>query len=100
MNKRFVDDNGNAAPNPLHYDGKTIINPTDEQYIAAGYHEYVPPTPQPYVPTYEEKVVQLVRERYSIDDELAILRQRDTKPAEFATYYDYVEDCKVRAKEN
>lgn len=32
------------------------------------------------------------------DTELAILRQRDTKPGEFAAYNAYVEDCKARVK--
>lgn len=36
------------------------------------------------VMTYEERVQTLIREQYSIADELAILRQRDTKPDEFA----------------
>ena len=44
--------------------------------------------------TYEERVVAKIRERYSIDDELAILRQRDTKPDEFEAYNAYAEQCK------
>ena len=47
---------------------------------------------------YEEKVVALIRERYSIDEELAIQRQRDTKPDEFQAYFDYCEECKEKAK--
>lgn len=47
---------------------------------------------------YPEKVNALVRLRYSIADELAIQRQRDTKPEEFQIYYDYVEWCKEEAK--
>ena len=46
---------------------------------------------------YEQRVVNRIREKYSIDDELAILRQRDTKPVEFAEYNAYVE--KVKAEE-
>ena len=49
---------------------------------------------------YEEKVVSLIREKYSVDDELAIQRQRDTKPDEFNEYFAYCEECKQRAKEN
>ena len=48
--------------------------------------------------SYEEKVVSLIREKYSVDDELAIQRQRDTKPDEFNVYFKYCEDCKKRAK--
>ena len=57
--------------------------------------EYVKSVP---VPTYEQRVQQSIRERYSVDDELAILRQRDTKPDEFAAYYEYAEQCKAQAK--
>lgn len=48
--------------------------------------------------TYEERVVAKIRERYSIDDELAILRQRDTKPDEFEAYNAYAESCKEEAR--
>ena len=48
---------------------------------------------------YDELVSRLIREKYSIDDELAILRQRDVKPEEFAQYNDYAEECKIKAKE-
>ena len=47
---------------------------------------------------YAEKVERLIREKYSVSDELAILRQRDTKPEEFKEYFDYAEECKNRAK--
>lgn len=57
--------------------------------------EYVNSVP---VPTYEQRVQQSIRERHSVDDELAILRQRDTKPDEFAAYYEYAEQCKAQAK--
>lgn len=47
---------------------------------------------------YEEKVVSLIRQKYSLDEELAIQRQRDTKPEEFQAYFDYCEECKQKAK--
>lgn len=47
---------------------------------------------------YKAKIVSLVREKYDLDDECAILRQRDTKPGEFAEYNAYVEQCKAAAK--
>jgi hypothetical protein len=52
------------------------------------------------VPTYEERVVELIREKYSIDDEIAILRQKDTKQEEYQAWYDFCEACKAQAKEN
>ena len=54
--------------------------------------------PQIEIP-YEEKVVSLIREKYSLDEELAIQRQRDTKPEEFKEYFTYCEECKMKAKE-
>ena len=48
---------------------------------------------------YSNKVEELVRAKYSVSAELAILRQRDTKPEEFNTYNEYVESCKVQAKQ-
>ena len=49
--------------------------------------------------TKEQLIISKIRERYTIDQELAILRQRDTKPEEFAEYDAYVEQCKLKAKE-
>ncbi len=46
---------------------------------------------------YEQRVVNRIRKVYSVDDELAILRQRDTKPEEFAEYNALVE--KIKAEE-
>ena len=47
---------------------------------------------------YETKIVSLIRKKYNINQELAILRQRDTKPQEFAEYNEYVEQCKRQVK--
>lgn len=49
--------------------------------------------------SYELIVKMLIREKYSIDEELAIQRQRDTKPEEFATYFNYIEGIKTQVKE-
>lgn len=48
---------------------------------------------------YKQMVEMLIREKYSLNDELAVLRQRDTKPEEFEEYNNYAESCKLRAKE-
>lgn len=50
--------------------------------------------------SYEELTEKHIRERYSIGDELAILRQKDIKPKEYQLYFDYAEECKNRAKES
>ena len=47
---------------------------------------------------YENKIVTLIRKKYNVNQELAILRQRDTKPQEFADYNEYVEQCKRQVK--
>lgn len=47
---------------------------------------------------YENKIVALIRQKYNVNQELAILRQRDTKPEEFAEYNEYVEQCKLQVK--
>lgn len=47
---------------------------------------------------YEKMVESLVRGKYSVADELAILRQRNTKIEEFNTYFTFVENAKQIAK--
>lgn len=102
----------NQSENKWYTEGNTMtrqINaytvwsgkPTVAQLTEWGYTEYIEPVVEstPYVPTYEELVVQKIRVQYSIDDELAILRQRDTKPQEFTEYNIYCEQCKADAKE-
>lgn len=78
-------------PIPYYRDGKIVYE----------YEEAIPDLPEeqpiPEIP-YEEQVVAKIRERYSVDDELAILRQRDTKPDEFEVYNAYAESCKEEAR--
>ena len=47
---------------------------------------------------YGELVEGLIRKKYTVGAELAILRQRDEKPVEFAEYNAYAEQCKALAK--
>jgi hypothetical protein len=54
---------------------------------------------QAKVQQYEDLIVSKIRQKYSVNQELAILRQRDTKPEEYQIYFDYVEQCKAEAKE-
>lgn len=46
---------------------------------------------------YSQRISELIRRRYSSDDEFAIQRQRDEKPDDFKAYYDYAEECKKQA---
>lgn len=47
---------------------------------------------------YSSLVSKLIRERYSVDDEMAILRQKEAKPEEWETYNTFCEECKARAR--
>ena len=82
-------------------DGMQYFNPNEEMILADGWKEYVPPVPKETEEnyTYEELVETFIRERYSVSDELALLRQRDVKKEEFDAYFAFCEECKARAKE-
>lgn len=49
---------------------------------------------------YGQTVNELIRKRYSLSEELSIIRKRDEQPEEFAAYYAYCEECKKKAKED
>ena len=115
------------APNCIIYNGFMCFNPKPEHYIANGYYEVITADvpeelmgkarKQIYVQKenyisrewvedivtqnstiYKKAIIEKVRAVYSIDDEIAILRQKDTKPEEFETYYNFVEQCKAKTK--
>lgn len=47
---------------------------------------------------YDEAVNAEIRKRYTESQEFAILRQKDEKPDEYETYYNYCEECKAYVK--
>lgn len=47
---------------------------------------------------YKDIVIDLIREKYCVNDEIAIIRQKETKADEFAEYNTFVEDCKCIAR--
>jgi hypothetical protein len=47
---------------------------------------------------YPEYVSHLIHEKYSINTELALLRQMNTKPEDFAEYNAFAESCKAKAR--
>jgi hypothetical protein len=49
--------------------------------------------------SYDDLAEMFIAERYTTKKEIAIQRQKDEKPEEFAEYYAYCEQCKLRAKE-
>lgn len=82
-------------------DGYRTFNPSHEMLIADGWEVYTPPVSEVELPSIEEqckqRIVDLIRQKYSIDDELAIQRQRYAKPEEFEEYNAFVESCKEKA---
>ena len=108
------------APIPLVIDGKDVFTNDEKIYNSQGYFALTsadyPNDKKNYTSKYilkdnnilqvweeieipyEQRVVNRIREKYSIDDELAILRQRDTKPEEFEQYNAFVEQIKAEER--
>ena len=115
------------APNPAKHKGQIHYNPSVDVLREMGYKPVIdtpPPEPQQGkcytshyeeqgeqivkvwteneplpLPPYEKRVVDRVRQLYSVDDELAILRQRESKSDEFDAYFEQVEEIKKEEKE-
>ena len=47
---------------------------------------------------YKNRVNLLIRQKYDLSDEIALHRQQQEKPEEYAAYYAYCEECKRQAK--
>ena len=79
-----------------------IVTPATEAKKAWDEYEdiqvYIPYTENELQQQYENAVNALIREKYTLSQELAILRQRDSKPEEYAVYNAYCEECKAVAK--
>jgi non-homologous end joining protein Ku len=54
--------------------------------------------PDVYEDVYEKAIEERVARKYSPKQEIAILRQKDRKPEEYAAYDAYVEQCKAEVK--
>lgn len=54
--------------------------------------------PKSWDKLYEDCIVRKIRAKYTVNQELAILRQRDTKADEFNEYNAFVEQCKAEVK--
>lgn len=90
--------------------GKDVKWVVDQPYIEAQPQReeveqiqvYIPFTAEEQVQynqqRYENLVESKIRERYTLSQELAILRQRDTKQDEYQEYFNYCEACKAEAK--
>lgn len=51
-----------------------------------------------YEACYAQAVNQKIRRKYSLSQELAILRQKEEKPQEFAAYHAYAQAVKAEVK--
>lgn len=67
---RYVDNEGNLAPNNIVVDGMMVINPTAEQYEKVGYMPYIEP-----MPTEEELLNQ------AVENKVAEIKEYDKSPA-------------------
>ena len=111
------------APKMLEIDGKCVFTNSEKIYNEKGYYRMeeapLPSDGGSYAPTYilkdnviiknwqrveaeplpyKERVIARIRAVYSVDDEIAIIRQRDTKPDEFDEYNSFVEQVKEEEK--
>ena len=115
------------APKNIFIGDSIIVNPTAEQYAQVGYYELIeqekPKIDKWYhinyeyelknnqivkkyfaekdeEPIYSELVKKYIREEYSIEDEIAILRQKENsegKKSDFDNYNSFCENCKIKA---
>ena len=42
----------------------------------------------------EQMIAKVINARYSVDDQIAIMRQKDTKPEEYQEFFDFAEQVK------
>lgn len=49
--------------------------------------------------TREQMIANVISSRYSIDDQIAILRQKEEKPEEYQAFYEYAEGVKQKVTE-
>lgn len=99
--KKYVDHNGNMSPCSIVVEGIEIKNPTEEQYVAAGFYEYVHPVLVPALPTYDELVTEYIRGNGypTYDDELSILNNYAENPTEYLDAWQSYTSVRNSAKE-
>ena len=68
---------------------------TEEMEVSYNYNQVIVENPV----NYGKIVAALVKEKYSYNDEISIIRQKDNKPAEYQEYFDFAESCKILAKD-
>ena len=50
--------------------------------------------------TREQEIAAVINARYSINDQIAILRQKDTKPEEWEAFNQFAEEVKAKVNAN
>ena len=50
--------------------------------------------------TIDEEIALVIDSRYSIDAQIAILRQKDEKPEDYAAFFAFCEEVKRKVKES
>lgn len=91
--------------------GKDVVWVVDQPYVEAKPATKEAEDIQVYIPftaeeqsrydqeKYESLVDSMIRRRYTLSQELAILRQKETKEGEYQAYFGYCEVCKAEAKQ-
>ena len=81
--------------------GVWVSNPPLADFLADGWREYIPPVPEPYIPTYAELVEQYIREHgyETYGAELAIINNYTQDPATYADAYMTYMQTRMDAKE-
>lgn len=82
---------------------KKLVSPAVEAKEAEDEYEeiqvYIPYTTEQRQTLYERLVDSFIRAKYTLSQELAILRQQESKSEEYQAYFAYCEECKTRARQ-
>ncbi len=84
------DENGNLVVNEVELERSKTYNTCD---VKACFIEAKEESQAVKDIKRNKKIVSIIRKRYSVDDELAILRQKDDKPEKFLEYYNYAQSA-------
>ncbi len=50
--------------------------------------------------TIDEEIAAVIDAKYSIDTQIAIIRQKDTKPEDYEEFFNFAEEVKRKVKES
>lgn len=98
LEKVLIASYSSYAEIPQDYRGYQISIENGAYKVYERYGRLIAYTEQEKQRLYEREVEKLIRQKYSVSQEFALLRQRDSKISEFTEYNIYAEDCKLQAK--